>query len=261
MSVGSRMKERRESLGMTQIQLAELLGVTKGAIGNYETDANSPKASILYKVFEVLKCDANYLFQDEIRERREYTASPHEMEHLVKKYRLLDHEWQEAVDSVLDIGYRQYQKRQEEERVSSILREQREQTEAAEEIAPRRMVEKLIYVNPAAAGTPLYAESDFERREFPEDEVPYGADFGIRISGRSMEPTVEDGAIVWVHKTLDMPNGTVGVFMLNDSAVCKRYFKEPDGAVRLESDNPEFGPVPVTEFDTFVPVGKVVGTV
>lgn len=49
--------------------------------------------------------------------------------------------------------------------------------------------------------------------------------------------------------------------MLNDSAVCKRYFKDPDGTVRLESDNPEFDPVPVTEFDTFVLVGEVMGTV
>lgn len=66
MSIGSRIKERREALGITQVQLAEQLDVTKGAIGNYETDANSPKASILYKVFDVLKCDANYLFQDEM---------------------------------------------------------------------------------------------------------------------------------------------------------------------------------------------------
>lgn len=66
MSIGSRIKERREELGITQTQLAELLGLTKGAIGNYETDANSPKASTLYKVFDVLKCDANYLFQDEL---------------------------------------------------------------------------------------------------------------------------------------------------------------------------------------------------
>ena len=38
MSIGSRIKERREELGITQIQLAEQLGLTKGAIGNYETD-------------------------------------------------------------------------------------------------------------------------------------------------------------------------------------------------------------------------------
>ncbi len=64
MSIGSRIKERRESLEMTQTQLAEALGVTKGAIGNYETDANSPKASMLYKIVEILQCDVNYLFQD-----------------------------------------------------------------------------------------------------------------------------------------------------------------------------------------------------
>lgn len=71
MSIGSRIKERREQLGMTQPQLSDALGVSKGEIGNYETDANSPKASILYKVFDVLQCDANYIFQDEVKERKE----------------------------------------------------------------------------------------------------------------------------------------------------------------------------------------------
>lgn len=259
MALHDRIREARKNKGMTQAELGERIGVAKTTVAGYEKN-REPTAAQLGEIADILGVDVTFLLQDEVKVRHDHFATVQEMEHLVKKYRLLDHEWQEAVDSVLDIGYRQYQKRQEEERVSSILREQREQTEAAEEIAPN-VTEMLVYANPAAAGTPLYAESDFERREFPEDEVPYGADFGIRISGRSMEPTVEDGAIVWVHKTLDMPNGTVGVFMLNDSAVCKRYFKEPDGAVRLESDNPEFGPVPVTEFDTFVPVGKVVGTV
>lgn len=41
-----------------------MIGVTKGAIGNYETDANSPKASMMYKIFKALNCDANYLYQD-----------------------------------------------------------------------------------------------------------------------------------------------------------------------------------------------------
>lgn len=69
MSIGSRIKERREELGITQTELAKRLGVSKGAIGNYETDANSPRASTMYKIFEILQCDANYLYQDEIGER------------------------------------------------------------------------------------------------------------------------------------------------------------------------------------------------
>lgn len=179
-----------------------------------------------------------------------------EREH-IKKYRSLDPYGKEAVDSVLDVESRRCQ--EERDKQAAILREQREQSEAAEEIAPDAS-EMLVYINPAAAGTLLYAESDFERLTFPADKVPRGTDFGIRISGKSMEPTVMDGSIAWVRKRLDMPNGTVGIFMLNDSAVCKRFFKEPDGTVRLESDNPEFGPATVAEFDTLVTVGEVIGT-
>ena len=66
MSFASRLKEQRLKMGLTQATLAEALGVTKSAIGNYETGLNSPKAETLFKVFEVLQCDANYLFQDEM---------------------------------------------------------------------------------------------------------------------------------------------------------------------------------------------------
>lgn len=81
MSFGTRLREKREELGMKQSELGKLLGVTGSAIGNYENGVSSPKADILYRVFDVLHCDANYLFQDEIREQREYSASPYEMEH------------------------------------------------------------------------------------------------------------------------------------------------------------------------------------
>lgn len=258
MSFGSRLKERREELGLKQSELGKMLGITGSAIGNYENGISSPKADILYQVFDVLKCDANYLFQDEMRELdvEDFTVPEIKM---VKKYRLLAPNWKEAVNSVLDIGYREYEEQQAARRAAA-MQESLEQINAAVEIE-KRLVEKLIYRNPAAAGTPLYAESEFDRMEFPEDVVPRNADFGIRISGHSMEPTVMDRSIVWVHKTLELEDGAVGVFMLNDSAVCKRFYKNTDGTVRLESDNPKFEPVPVTEFDTFVPIGEVIGTV
>ncbi len=257
MSFGSRLRDRREELGLKQSELGKMLGVTGSAIGNYENGVSSPKADILNKVFNVLKCDANYLFQDEMKELETDDLTVPEIKH-IKKYRLLDPYGKEAVDGVIDVESRRCQ--EERQKQAAILREQREQLEAAAEIALDAS-EMLVYINPAAAGTPLYAESDFERIEFPSSEVPRGTDFGIRISGRSMEPTFMDGSIVWVRKRLDIPNGAVGIFMLNDSAVCKRFFKEPDGTVRLESDNPEFPGVPITEFDTFVVVGEVVGMV
>ena len=101
MSIGSRIKERREELGITQTQLADMIGVTKGAIGNYETDANSPKASIMYKVFRALKCDANYLYQDELGEA-ESDMLPSEERRLLKLFRDLNKEGKEKLTDYAD---------------------------------------------------------------------------------------------------------------------------------------------------------------
>lgn len=105
MSFGTRMRERRESLGLKQSELGELLGITGSAIGNYETGISSPKADILYRVFDVLKCDANYLFQDEMRDLHENNFSIVEVE-TIKKYRALDEHGIEMVDYVLNSEYR-----------------------------------------------------------------------------------------------------------------------------------------------------------
>lgn len=91
MSIGTRIKERREELGITQVELAARLGVSKGAIGNYETDANSPKASIMYKIFDILQCDANYLYQDEVG-TLESNMPPADERMLVSLYRKLNDE-------------------------------------------------------------------------------------------------------------------------------------------------------------------------
>ena len=68
MSINSRIKERREALGLSRIELASMIGVTPSAIANYENGISSPKIELLYKLFDALKCDANYLYQDEMTE-------------------------------------------------------------------------------------------------------------------------------------------------------------------------------------------------
>lgn len=106
MGLSNRLKERREQLGLTQSEVASLLGITPGAVGNYENGFSTPKADILFKVFDALKCDANYLFQDEMNERsQEDAATPLEMEHLVKKYRDLDEHGKKMVDFTLKEEY------------------------------------------------------------------------------------------------------------------------------------------------------------
>lgn len=84
MTIGQRLKEARLQRRMTQPELAEAVGVTKGAIGNYETDLSSPKEPILIKLMEVLQIDANYLYQDYIVSSPSLTP---EEDHLLTVYR------------------------------------------------------------------------------------------------------------------------------------------------------------------------------
>lgn len=248
MSIGSRIKERRESLGLTQVQLAELLGVTKGAIGNYETDANSPKASMLYKVFDVLQCDANYLFQDEIRERREHTASPWEMEHLVKKYRALDLYGQVAVTTLLD---------QEHKRCIEQASEKAKMESSAEKAGSGTNLDKTIpfrrSYQPASAGTGMYLGPDeFETIYVQENDLTRRASFGVPVSGDSMEPSYHDGDVLLVERAEDIKIGEIGVFTINGEG----YVKER-GKKELISLNPSYDPIQMNE--SILCSGRVIG--
>lgn len=246
----------KKEKGLTNAQIAKMSGITLSTLDKITSGANTnPKLDTLQAICRVLGCTLDDFSEHPQKDKK---TSPYSSEalQLADDYeRQMDDRGRETVRGVADLEVARFKAR-----TAATLRESREQLETAEEIAPDAS-EMLVYINPAAAGTPLYAESDFERLTFPADKVPRGADFGIRISGRSMEPTVMDGSIAWVRKRQEIPNEAVGIFMLNDAAVCKRFFKKDNGSVQLKSDNPDFPDVPVTEFDNFVLVGEVVGTV
>ena len=105
MSFGSRLRDKRKELGITQPALAERLGVSQSAIGSWETDVNSPRATLLYDLFDILHCDANYLFQDETKQLYKNEASPEEFENIIKKYRELDAHGKDMVATVLQKEY------------------------------------------------------------------------------------------------------------------------------------------------------------
>lgn len=53
---------------------------------------------------------------------------------------------------------------------------------------------------PVSAGAGRFLDSDAYELIDIGSEVPDSADFGLRISGNSMEPEYIDGQIVWVHQ-------------------------------------------------------------
>ncbi|WP_119167249.1 helix-turn-helix domain-containing protein [Algihabitans albus] len=60
--VGRRIRERRTLLGLTQQQLADLIGVTYQQAHKYERGINRISAARLHMLSQVLGVDANYFF-------------------------------------------------------------------------------------------------------------------------------------------------------------------------------------------------------
>jgi len=109
MAIGKRIKEARLEKAMTQEELAKLVGVTKGAIANYENNVSHPKEPVMYALINALGVDANFLFQDFVTIKEPFVIEK-EMENLVKKYRSLDDHGKEAVDAILDVEHRRCQR-------------------------------------------------------------------------------------------------------------------------------------------------------
>jgi len=265
MSLGSRINEIRKQKNLSIDELCERSGVPKGTLSKITAGITTkPTLDTVRAIANALECRLDDL-DDNQKKKDTLTAS--EFEH-IKKYRALDEHGKEIVDTNLDIEHKRCmaveaeKKRKAEEAAKRKAAQAEADVEVAEEIEPKvKMRDKIVFLNPAAAGSPLFAESDYEYMPFPEDQIPYNADYGIRISGHSMEPDIPDRSIVWVHKTENVESGEVGIFTVDGDAVCKRFYEDAPGVIRLESDNPKYDPVKLHEFSDVRPKGIVVGVV
>ena len=125
---------------------------------------------------------------------------------------------------------------------------------------------------PVSAGTGAFLdEGNFEMVSFPESSIPDGAEFGVRVSGDSMEPVYHDGQIVWVQQCETLRTGEVGVMIYDGQGYIKAYAEqEPDdpeaylgsdGVRRMQpvmvSYNKAYAPKPASPELEFRIVGRV----
>ena len=237
MSIGSRLKLRREELGLTQTELAKLVGVSKGSIGNYESEISSPNENILIKLFSALDCDANYLYHDDINKSND-SISNTELQH-IKKYRALDEHGKKIVDFVLNEEY------------------DRSTEQGEGELIQTNCIVLTMYEDAVSAGTGEFL-SDGRCVEVTVDETPLTerADFILRVSGDSMEPTYYDGDKVLVENAVELKVGEIGIFVLNGQGYIKEY--RPEG---LLSHNKKYGIIKINENDRCEVVGRVIGKI
>ncbi len=85
--VSLRIRQRRIMLGLTQQQMAELIGVTYQQAHKYETGINRISAGRLYQIAQALGVDIGYFFEDVDPERK---AAPKEAALMPQQRMLLE---------------------------------------------------------------------------------------------------------------------------------------------------------------------------
>lgn len=240
-SISGRLLFLRETYNLSISEAANKLGASEEYIERLEKSAFCVEYEMLARYCHAFSVSADFILglPSYLTEAKIASSNYTHLkwgEPILDKYRMVEQPTQRAVCAVLGIPH----------------------------VAPEEMEEPfvetksmLVYSFPAAAGIPLYVEDDFEHVDVPADEVPRGTDFGIRIRGDSMMPTIEDGSIAWVHKQQDLQNGQIGIFMLHDESVCKRFYRD-ENTLRLESDNKAYQPIILSDFETFGIVGRVI---
>ena len=109
-----------------------------------------------------------------------------------------------------------------------------------------------------SAGTGNYLEDSVKETYDVGHLAPEQTDFGVRISGDSMEPLYHTDDVAWIQKKDSLANGEIGIFYLNGNTYIKELHDEPDG-VYLISLNQKYRPIQVLESDSFKIFGKVIG--
>lgn len=238
MSIGSRIKEARMALNYTQSELAEALEITTGAVANYENEVSIPKPEILYKLMNVLKCDANYLYQDMYNSKNNDFIITSNEQSLIKKYRSLDGYGRKAINNLLDIEY---------ERCNTVI----------EEDTPL-YITKPYYTVGASAGNGEYLFDDLDKTSITLPDTPLNnkADLVIAVRGHSMEPTYYDGDKLLVKKQSELNIGEIGVFIINGESFVKELGKD-----RLISHNKQYQDIHCSDYDNMITVGKVIGSI
>ena len=243
--LGKKISEARNALGLTLAGFKTLLAdygvdVSVAAIHKWEMGGSSPNAYQLLAIGQALQVDEDYTYFMSSSAR-----TPLNREGVAK------------------------------------LAAYREDLVASGRYKPQPMVSKVIkYIEmpvsnlAASAGTGEFLdEGNFEMVRFPESSVPAGAEFGLRVSGDSMEPVYHDGQIVWVQQCDRVAVGEVGIFIYDGDGFIKVYDEqEPDEADRddftdsygdvhmqpiMVSFNQKYAPRVISGHASFQVVGRV----
>lgn len=235
MTIGEKIRELREARGLTQKQLSQKLGESRGTlVSNWEVGISRPDCDRIVQLCNIFNVTADELLSVKIDP---YNISSEEWSR-VAKYRMLDEHGKTVVDYLLNEEY------------ARVL------TSSKKKNRPR-----LMYINsysfPVSAGVGSFVENEApEQILVPECAEAEEADYVLTVTGDSMQPKFNDGDKVYVVNQQSVEIGEIGIFVINGDAYIKKL-----GKGQLISLNEKYKPISLKDDDSIYCCGKVIGRV
>lgn len=234
MAFGERLVALRKERGLTRDTFAEEIGISKYTLRNYELNKNEPGSDFLRIVSDYFDVSIDYLLgtTEEKEKVTKYQLKRSEYD-VIEKYRLLRHQEQEDIISILDMLV--------------------EKSDMAKELEDES-VEFAYFGKIAAAGTFIDSFSMLMKNRIirvKPDENTSKADICVSVSGDSMNPMYYDGDVLLIKLQSSVEYGDIGIFQCDNGIYVKQYMK--DGFKSLNKDYDDL------VGEKIICLGKVVG--
>lgn len=256
MTIGERIRQRREELGISQTALADAVNSTKQNIYKYETGAitNIPSDKI-EQIAAVLHVTPSYLMGWEVsrtddniaallKERRKARGLS------VKDVQAFLLEQGISVSDKTIYGWERGHRQPDADTFLLLCRyygidtfdafpRQSNSQKLPDNLIPIRMGKPLPLIGSIACGRPVLAEENVEEMvACPED---IHADFCLRCKGDSMIGCrIMDGDIVYIRQQDDVDDGQIAAVLIEDEATLKRVYKIGHDRIELRPENPVY---------------------
>lgn len=117
---------------------------------------------------------------------------------------------------------------------------------------------KIPVLGKIACGEPILAKQNIEEyRELSFAKKPEGTLFILKCKGKSMEPTIPDGAFVTIRVQPKVETGEMAAVLIGDEATVKRI-EYHDNYIALNPDNKNYGAIKINKENPGRILGKVV---
>lgn len=230
------LKNRRLELNLTLEDVGNYVGVGKSTVRKWENgDITNMKRDKIVSLSKILKLDPLDIIDPN-----------NELSNRNNRY----------IKAVISGMNRLSSKRQKNVKnyVDSQLDEQ-ENSKISEDVSSIPVVH-----NSAVAANPTeltYGDTVLQDEEF--ERIPDNADLAIPVIGDSMEPTIKNGGLVFIHEQPTIENGEIAVVEIDgEGTTCKKvYFDYSNKEIILKSINPKY-PDRHINSDRIRIIGKVV---